>query len=435
MMRLWPIVKREYLERVRTRWFLIATLFAPLFFALFIGVPTYYAIHNASERSAVSILIILDATAEGLGSRVARVLSENPDNDVPDVRIVRPNTLARAERLAVQDVTLRRASGYLVLDTAAASEHSVLGHTVRYAGRRDRSDTEMRKLVTAIRTAVIDVRLTNRGWTPVKIDSVTTFLPPLKTAHISDTTREENPSKMLFATFVAFFLYMSIMLFGQSMLSGVIEEKTTRVSEVVLSSVRPETLLAGKVIGVSAVGLTQQIIWIFLSILLVTAGQSLFASAPGSNHTFQMVLSAAANVSPAWLVLVVLYFIFGFIFYGSLYAAVGATVSTEADARQAAQPVVMLLLATILLIQPVIATPDSALSITLSILPFSAPVIMPLRMALTQVSSTEVAVSLIALALGCAAAVWLAARIYRIGLLMYGKRPTLPELVRWIRTA
>lgn len=434
MKRLWPIIKREYLERVRTRWFLIATLFAPLFFALFIGVPTYYAIHKANDHSAVSILIILDATTEGLGSRVARVLSENPDNDVPDVQIVRPGTLARAESLATQEVKLRRASGYLVLDTAAASEHTVRGHTARYAGRRDQSTTEMRKLVTALRTAVIDVRLTNRGWTPLQIDSVTTFLPPLTTSHISDTTREENPSKMLFATFVAFFLYMSIMLFGQSMLSGVIEEKTTRVSEVVISSVRPETLLAGKVIGVSAVGLTQQLIWIFLSILLVAASQSLFANAPGGNHTFQMVVTAAANVSPVWLVLVVLYFIFGFIFYGSLYAAVGATVSTEADARQAAQPVVMLLLATILLIQPVIATPDSALSITLSILPFSAPVIMPLRMALTQVSPTEVAASLIALTLGCAAAVWLAARIYRIGLLMYGKRPTFSELARWIRT-
>jgi ABC-2 type transport system permease protein len=132
---------------------------------------------------------------------------------------------------------------------------------------------------------------------------------------------------------------------------------------------------------------------------------------------------------------VLLFFLVGFVFYGALFAAVGSTVGSEQDARPAAQPVILLLVATAVFISPVVANPGSQLATVMSILPFSSPILMPLRMAVTDVPVWQIAASLGCLALGCVGAVWLAARIYRVGLLMYGKRPSLAELRRWIAAA
>ena len=139
------------------------------------------------------------------------------------------------------------------------------------------------------------------------------------------------------------------------------------------------------------------------------------------------------HIEPAMLVLLVFFFLLGYLFYASLFAAVGAMVSTEQEAQQAQLPVAMFLVLSIAFVQPVLASPDSGLAIALGIIPFSAPIIMPLRMSVGTVPAWEIAVSLLELALGCYVVVGLSARIYRVGLLMYGKRPTLREVFRWVR--
>jgi ABC-2 type transport system permease protein len=138
------------------------------------------------------------------------------------------------------------------------------------------------------------------------------------------------------------------------------------------------------------------------------------------------------EISIGFAVLLLVFFLLGFIFYASLYAAVGASVNTEQEAQQAVQPMLILLVATAIFINPILLNPTGQLALVMSLLPFSAPIIMPLRLALVAVPWYELAVSLIALALSCLGAVWVAARIYRVGLLMYGKRPTLKELRRWV---
>jgi ABC-2 type transport system permease protein len=237
---------------------------------------------------------------------------------------------------------------------------------------------------------------------------------------------------------------MSIIIYGQNMLSGVIEEKMSRVSEIVISSVKPETLLAGKVIGVTAVGLTQQIVWVGGTVLLISARTMLFgapaiakAQAAGAAGGFGSndMLAALVATPWSWVVLVLVLFLLGLLFYGALYAAVGATVGSEQDARQAAFPVVLLLVLTAVLISPTVQNPTSTLAVTMSMLPFSSPIILPIRMAITNVPTIQVVASLAILVLSCLGAIWLAGRIYRVGLLMYGKRPTLAEVRRWIFTS
>ena len=434
--KVWTIVKREYLERVRTKWFVIATIFGPLIFAGLIFGPMAMNQQDSATTALYNITVI-DATTTGLGERVAQLIGggKYANQMMPEVTVVPAHGVAQAESTLSHDIQNQRASGYLVVDS-----ETVAGRSATYVGRRANSQPEMLQVASALREGIIGMRLEQRHLSPDQIDSITIVSPILHTEQFGQGGRgATGEAKTFLALFVAFFLYMSILLYGQSMLSGVIEEKMTRVAEVVLSSIRPSALLAGKVIGVSAVGLTQQVIWILgsLGLLMLTNSGHGSAVAPTSDNKLGALstgIIAAAKVVPAtWLMLVVLFFILGFIFFGSLYAAVGATVSSESEARQAAQPLTLLLVVTFVFISPVVSDPNGTLAQVWSMLPFSAPILMPLRMALADVPATQVVGSIVILLASCGAAIWLAARIYRVGLLMYGKRPTLTEMARWVR--
>jgi len=257
-----------------------------------------------------------------------------------------------------------------------------------------------------------------------------TYIPlRLNSERITDKGRGGSGAvSIIFAGAIAFLLYMSIVLYGQNVLRGVLEEKTTRVAEVVVSSVPPETLLAGKILGVGAVGLTQQILWVITTVLMFKLRQPLLEKFGIATMPF-----ALPEITFGLALLLLLFFVLGFIFYSSLYAAVGASVNTEQEAQQAVQPMLILLVATAIFINPILLNPTSRLASIMSWLPFSAPIIMPLRLSLGSVPWYELVGSLVGVALACVAATWFAARIYRVGLLMYGKRPTLREMVRWVK--
>jgi ABC-2 type transport system permease protein len=299
---------------------------------------------------------------------------------------------------------------------------------VRYAGRDATSLNDMEKLRNTVKETILTERLEEVG---VKSDRVKelTFMPlKLNTQRISDTGRGGSGTvSIIFAGAVAFLLYMSIVLYGQNVLRGVLEEKTTRVAEVVVSSVPSETLLAGKVLGVGAVGLTQQIIWVVASVAMFKLRAPLMARLGAPATPFQL-----PDISVGLAVLLLLFFLLGFTFYASLYAAVGSSINTEQEAQQAVLPLLIMLVATAVFINPILMNPTGRTAFVMSLLPFSAPIIMPLRLAIGSVPWVDVTASLIGLALSCVGAVWLAARIYRVGLLMYGKRPTMKEMARWI---
>lgn len=442
--KLWAIIRREYLERVRTKWFIISTIFGPVIFSLIVFLPLMLANRDVARVS--HRLIILDATGTSLGRYVAGALAASPDDGgeqtaSPDVHVVTRASLPAARTSATGDVSMRLASGYLVLDSTTLS-----GDSVHYAGRRSDSRSGMTRVTEAVRAGLVALNLQDRGISQATLDSaVAIHAPVLSATSIDDTGKSAaTPAKAILAGFVAFLLYASILLYGQSILSGVIEEKLSRVAEIVISSVRPETLLAGKVLGVTAVGVTQQVVWVLGSLLIIAGKTYIFGAptspsvspGPGASGMASGDFLTAMIATPwSWVFVVLLFFLLGFIFYGSLYAAVGATVGSEQEARQASQPVVLLLVLTAVFISPVLGNPHSDLSTVASLLPFSSPILMPLRMATTEVPPLEIASSILILVIGCVAAVWLAARIYRVGLLMYGKRPSLRELRRWIATS
>lgn len=424
MAKLWAIIKREYLERVRTKWFIIATVFGPIFFGAMIIVPAVMAKRSKGSAEFTNTRI-LDATTTGIGQTIADVMSRGraAGTNPPQVIVLTASELSAAESTATKQVMAKQLSGYLVADSRTLG-----GEEARYAGRNATSLADMERLRSAIKEALLTQRLEKAGIDSADVKSLT-FMPlRLNSDRITDKGRGGSGAvSIIFAGGIAFLLYMSIVLYGQNVLRGVLEEKTTRVAEVVVSSVRPEILLAGKVLGVGAVGLTQQILWVITTVVMFKLRQPLLAKFGISTMPF-----ALPEISVGLALLLLLFFILGFIFYSSLYAAVGASVNTEQEAQQAVQPMLILLVATAIFINPILLNPTSRLASVMSWLPFSAPIIMPLRLSLGSVPWYELVGTLVGLIVACLGATWLAARIYRVGLLMYGKRPTFREMGRWI---
>ncbi len=424
MGKLWTIIKREYLERVRTRWFVIATVFGPVFFGALIIVPAIMTKRGKASTEFTNT-IILDATSIGMGAKVAKGMSagQPPGSPAPVVREIAPRELSQAESTATRQVMAKQATGYLILD-----EQTLRGERLRYAGRNATSIGDMERVRTTVKETLLAERLEGLGVRQDKVKELTLMPLRLNTVRITDKGRGGSGAvSIIFAGVIAFLLYMSIVLYGQNVLRGVLEEKTTRVAEVVVSSVPSTTLLAGKVLGVGAVGLTQQLIWVIASVAMFKLREPVLNRIGINTLPFQL-----PEISIGFAILLLVFFLLGFIFYASLYAAVGASVNTEQEAQQAVQPMLILLVATAIFINPILINPTGQLATVMSLLPFSAPIIMPLRLALVTVPWYELAGSLIGLALSCWGAVWIAARIYRVGLLMYGKRPSLKELRRWI---
>jgi ABC-2 type transport system permease protein len=262
------------------------------------------------------------------------------------------------------------------------------------------------------------------------VESITRLRVRMTADRVTDEGRGGSGlAGAIFGLGIAVLLYMSIIFYGQAILRGVLEEKTTRVAEVVMSSVSADTLLAGKVIGVGAVGLTQQITWL-VSGIFFWQQRSRILSLLGAPP---MPTVAFPSIEPLVLVALVLFFLLGYMLYAALFAAVGAMVGSQEEANQAQQPVMMLLVFSIIFVQPVMMNPTGQLATVMSLIPFSAPIIMPVRMAALQVPTVQIVGALLGVLVACIVCIWVAARIYRIGLLMYGKRPSMRELARWIR--
>jgi ABC-2 type transport system permease protein len=436
------VFRREYLERVRSKWFLVGTLFGPVVLGVFMVAPTYISMKQRPGAGLANVTV-LDATGTGLGARVAAALRKSyPLSPPPQVKVVTPATLPAAQAAAVRTVVDKKVNGFLVLDS-----NTVANKSVTYAGRNASSISDVQALMANVKQQVLAQRLEREGLDAARVNALTAEKLETKTKKIGDKGLEAGSGmgNLAFGYIVAFLLYMMIVLYGQNILRGVMEEKTTRVAEVVVSSVSTDTLLAGKVLGVGLVAITQVVSWVVLTMgILFYLGPILFAKMGGAATAATDAASArglptdaimSALPTPGAAVVILSYFVFGFIFYSALFAAVGAMVSSQEDVQQAAMPVMLMLVSSVIFMQPILMKPDSPLARTMTLIPFSAPILMPLRMSLVAVPWYELAASLGGVALACVAAIWLSARIYRVGLLMYGKRPSFAELVRWVRYA
>ncbi len=440
MRKLGVVFKREYLERVRSKWFLVGTLLGPVFMAAITILPTYMSVKQR-PGSELTNIVILDATGTNLGTRVQSALAKAyPNAPAPPVKVVETERLLATLDSAVNAVTREEIRGFMVLDS-----NTIANRSVTYAGRNASSISDVQALTASVRQQALAQRLEREGLDVARVTELTSGRMETKTEKIGNKGRETGGGmgNVIFGYIVAFLLYMMIVIYGQNILRGVMEEKTTRVAEVVVSSVSTDTLLAGKVLGVGLVALTQVISWVVLTVgMLVYLGPLIFgkmapeaASTAAASRGLPTDVVLNALPSPGSALIMLGFFVLGFIFYSALFAAVGAMVSNQEDVQQASMPVMIMLVSSVVFMSPILTNPGSPLARTMSLIPFSAPILMPLRMSLIPVPWWELAASLGGVALASIAAIWVSARIYRVGLLMYGKRPSLAELARWVRYA
>jgi len=445
--KIFVVAKREYLERVRSRWFIAMTLLVPVVMAGAFLFPIWMAA-RASVSNQLGHIRILDATGAGLGDRIAKALLADStlgltagDSLAPRVEVVSPAELAAKEQAAIAEAQRRdHIAGVLSL-----TDSTIAGESARYAGRNASNISDMDKLRTVVRQSAMMLRLEREGVRAAVVDDLARSNMRLSTERVTESGKSgSGTAGLLVGIIVGVLLFMSIIFHGQNILRGVLEEKATRVAEVVLSSVKPESLLAGKVLGVGAVGLTQQAAWLGIAayltnfsapIVMKTIAAKGGAAAAANAAAASPVAGALGGLSLTVLGIALAYFLVGFVFYACLYAAAGSMVNSEQEAQQAATPVMFLLISTWLMVNPVLVNPTSRLAVVLSWLPWSSPIIMPMRIGLTSVSPLEIAGSLFVAVLGCVGAVWLSARIYRVGMLMYGKKPSFAEVAKWIRYA
>jgi ABC-2 type transport system permease protein len=423
MHKVWVVMRREFVERVRNKWFVISTVVGPLVMAVFIFLPFILAESDGGHRSVV----VVDLTSDEFGLRVTNVFSMAGSMSVSRLT-VQPDRLTAVGDSLAGLVGMKDLDGFLIV-----TDTTVEAGQAEYRGSNVSSLTDMRVLERLLREVVLVERLKRVGVDPAAVARAQTPVL-LRTVGIRGgrVTEDSGASTFLLGYIMWFILYMAILLYGLQVMGSVVEEKNSRVIEVLVSSLRPFQLLAGKVGGVGGVGLFQLLIWGGAARLLLTQRTRLAEVVGLQMGTGQSITLPSIPIDLISVCL--LYFLLGYFLYAAMFAAVGAMSSTEAEARQAQTPVVMLLAIPAIMLIAVLDNPDGSLAVVLSLVPFSSPIAMPVRWAATEVPLIELGLSVALVGFMLVATTWLAARIYRVGILMYGRRPGLRELVRWVRT-
>lgn len=416
MRKIWAVIRREFSERIRSKWFWAMALLGPLFFGAVFLLPTLLA-----GRGGVKHIVVVDATTTSVGARITELLDQSSV-----FRAARVPVAAGAVDSLTAEVGAKRLDGFLILTDAAVDSGKA-----EYRGSNVSAFAAIGALERTIGEVVNAVRLEREGVDP-RVVARARIRVNLETRKISGgkTTGESAAQSFSLAYFMGIILYTAILIYGINVMSSVLEEKTTRIVEVLVSSLRPFQLMLGKVLGVGAVSMFQFLIWgVSARILLTQRGHFIGGEGPSeADQVFQV-----PHVSGATAAIFIAYFLGGFFLYAAMFAAVGAMSSNEQEARQAQQPVTWLLILSFVSMFAMLNDPGSAFAVTLSLVPFSAPVAMPVRWAAGNLPAYEIGLSLAMLLVAIVAVTWIAARIYRVGMLMTGKRPNLRELGRWIR--
>jgi ABC-2 type transport system permease protein len=429
--------KREYLTRVKSKGFWIATAVLPLFLAAMVLGPSLAARRSRAEQR----LAIVDATGAGLGRELAAELSGGKRTrnggvtfevvligSAPPGTAGRPSTATASGRqrdeldLQVRD---KQIGAWVWLTGEGLRENRFEYHAASLSNLLTQE-----VLSDGISAVVSKWRLRSAGFDAAKVAELTQPFG-LKTVLVSasGSRTEQGVGGFMLAFGMCFTLYMVIVIYGSQVMQGVLEEKSSRVIEVIASAIRPAELMTGKLVGICLVALTQLAIWVAAALVLTAPGivGALLARTPGRT------LPNLPNVSPVVIIHLFLLFVIGFFLYSTLYAMIGASFNSVQEAQQFAAIAVVFIVPPLMFIVPIINDPDSALAVGMSLFPFFTPLVMMLRIASKMPPAWQIAAAYSICLAAIAGMVWLCARIYRVGILMYGKKPTLQEIWRWVR--
>ena len=447
------ILKREYLTRVRKKSFLVMTILGPILFAAIVIAPGWIATLEDTELKKIAVIDSSHIFKERLPETEYIKFEYLENTEVEDLR----QSFSETDYYALLQIT------HLVANT----RNSVILYSDKQPSFSVKSH-----ISNAIEKEIERRKLESAGIDQDVLKSVKTNIS-IQTIQWTESGEEKESSTelaMIVGYISGFLIYFFIFMFGAQVMRGVIEEKTNRIIEIIISSVKPFQLMMGKIVGIGLVGLTQFALWVVLTIALITVGKNAFfpefttpsgdevvaqdfmEKAPGQqssimqsgqtkdlsesiteNAEIKQIFSAIDDINIGLMVgSFIFFFLGGYLLYGSLFAAIGSAVDNEADTQQFMLPITIPLILAIIVMINAINSPEGPIAFWFSIIPFTSPIVMMVRIPF-GVQAWELILSMGLLVLTFMATTWLSGKIYRTGILMYGKKVNYKELWKWIR--
>ena len=417
MRKIWLIIKREYLVRVRKKAFIVMTIVGPLLMAALLIVPTYLA-EESQEVRGIAI----------------------EENGFEFTNQLEDTEFLHFSKIPTEEATLLKKdfaeNAYYALLHIEGENFTLYSNQQISLSVSNGIESQLEKIIERqkLKAAGIDLTILKNAESRVHI---TTKI----ISEDGNATNSQTEASMGIGFICGILIYMFIFMYGTMVMRGVIEEKTSRIVEVIISSVKPFQLMMGKILGVALVGLTQFMLWILLTFAIATIAELLFMDASSmtselSTTQQSVLLSELSNLTGGINLMQIFlsfmfYFLAGYLMYSSLFAAVGSAVDAEADTQQFVLPITIPLILSFILIQPIMENPDGTLAFWMSMIPFTSPVIMMVRLPF-GVASWELALSMFILVTSFVLTTWFAGKIYRTGILMYGKKASYKELWKWL---
>ena len=417
MNKIWLIIKREYLVRVRKKSFIIMTFLAPLLMAGIMIVPLYLANENQEER-------------------VIAVSNQNKIlNNLEDTESIKFSKIPESELLTLKE-NLNQYIYYAIVLEDEKDIFTIFSKQQISVNVKSIIQSQLQRISehNQLKELGINIDLLEK-----KSNSLM-----LETKIIAQNGKDiqSNPEISMGIGFMCgILIYIFIFMYGTMVMRGVIEEKTNRIIEVIISSVKPFQLMLGKIIGVALVGITQFTLWVILTITISTFFELNMLDENINNETLinnnSMIISEiyqlTSGIDLIQIVnLFIFYFLSGYLLYSSLFAAVGSAVDSEADTQQFILPVTIPLILSFILMDPVMDNPSGSLAFWMSIIPFTSPVVMMVRLPF-GIDNWEIILSMSILIISFLCTTFLAAKVYRVGILMYGKKASYKEIFKWLK--
>ena len=427
------VTEREYLNKVKNKSFILATFLTPIIITLFIFLIAYLTSVNNDTIKVISVVDKTGYFTNSLDSSDDLKFEFINDFDLEEAKLVS-----------------KTKADYGLLYIPYYSDLDRIADSTMFISEDAPSITIISRIEGKLEKVLTNKNFENAGLDIDKINKSKIYINLYQESFEGEeTTKMDGIVKMAFAFFLGMLLYIFIFAYGGMIMMSVIEEKTSRIVEVMISSVKPFQLMMGKILGTSLASLTQFLAWSILLVILSYVFTAIFGI-ESSVQNNEMLLSSSGNVSmnqealdmvsaflnlPLLNILVafLLYFIGGYLLYASLFAAIGAAVDNQTDAQQFMMPItIILILALYVGMFTVPEDPNGTVALIFSYIPFTSPVVMMMRIP-NGVPVYEQIISIIILYFTFVLCIWFAAKIYRVGILMYGKKPSIKELIKWLR--
>ena len=427
------IARREYLEAVRTKLFIIMTVLMPVMMFGFSVVPSLLMTVDSGKKNKVAIAAEKQEYGDAIKARILGGNVAEADNDdidaskksknnplaaaKYDVTITSDMSEANKQKLLAQ-LDSKELDGLLWLDEKAVEEHHG-----EYFARETNNFILLNNIQSNVRDALTRKTLISKGLHEQDIEAALKRFDMQTVQWEKGQAKKSNQgAKFMSALFLTLIMYITVMMYGIGVMRSVLEEKKTRIVEVLMSAINPTELLAGKILGVGSVGMTQVAVW------------SLMGAVAGTGLAFRVGVALKDLNLSGWTVFYFfLFYLLGYMLYSALGATLGAMCNTDQEAAQMQWLIMLPLMVSIMMMVLAITQPDHPIVAVMSMVPFCAPVLMYTRMVVSNPPMPQVLLSVGLMVASILAILWIGSRVYRIGILMYGKKPTLPELMKWIK--